>query len=307
MKQNFIGWLAVCLIAMPALAETPTSTTAVEAKVMDVKVLSIRNPATYAGIQLGDVLQRTIRLSVPAQDELNENSLPLKGLQRDGIELRQWQVSSETESGRKVYTLVFDYQVFASPGKPLQLQLPAERIAFNSGAVTELPAWRFWLMAQLPDRLQPAKPTVIAQYPPTLQPTLMTQRALGVSLLLALLGSLVLLYRNADWGWLPMMNGDFARAYRQLKRLQATADSRKQATLVIQQAFNARFGQQMLSSHVREFVAQQPSFQPLESQIHAFFVQANAVLYGGQLPAAETYLQQCKSLTRQLRDCERRV
>lgn len=274
---------------------------------MDVKVLSIRNPATYAGIQLGDVLQRTIRLSVPAQDQLNENTLPLKGLQRNGIELRQWQASSEAESGRRIYTLVFDYQVFASPGQPVQLQLPAERIAFNSGAVAELQAWRFWLMAQLPDRLQPAKPTVIAQYPPTLQPTQMVQRALGVSLLLALLGSLVLLYRNADWGWLPMMNGHFARAYRQLKRLPATADGQKQAALLVQQAFNASFGQQMLASHVPVFVVRQPVFQSLQSQIDAFFAQANAVLYGGQLPDAGEYMQQCKTLTRQLRDCERRV
>jgi mxaA protein len=307
MKQNLFGWLAVCQISMPPFAETPAPATAVEAKGMDVKVLSIRNPASYAGIQLGDVLQRTIRLSVPAQEQLNENSLPLKGLQRQGIELRQWQVSSEAESGRKIYTLVFDYQVFASPGKPVQLQLPAERIAFNSGAVAELPAWRFWLMAQLPDRLQPAKPTVIAQYPPTLQPTQMVQRALGVSLLLALLGSLVLLYRNADWGWLPMMNGHFARAYRQLKRLPATADGQKQAALLVQQAFNASFGQQMLSSHVPEFVARQPVFHSLQSQIDAFFAQANAVLYGGQLPDAGEYMQQCKTLTRQLRDCERRV
>lgn len=271
MKQNLFGWLAVCLMAIPAFAETPPATTVVEAKGMDVKVLSIRNPASYAGIQLGDVLQRSIRISVPAQAQLDENSLPLKGLQRQGIELRQWQVSNKAESGRKIYTLVFDYQVFASLGKPVQLQLPAEHIAFNSGAVAELPAWRFWLMAQLPDRLQPGKPTVIAQYPPTLQQTDITQRWLGVSLMLVLVGALVLLYSNADWGWLPMMNGHFARAYRQLKRLPATADGQKQATLLVQQAFNASFGQQMLASHVPEFVARQPVFQSLQSQIEVFF------------------------------------
>jgi len=298
MKQIFLGWLASCVIAMPAFAEAPVPVDA-------VKVLSIRNPASYAGIQLGDVLQRTIRLSVPAQDQLHENELPLKGLQRNGIELRQLQVNSELQSGKKIYTLMFEYQVFASSGKPVQLQLPAERMTFSSGTA-ELPAWRFWLLAQLPDRLQPAKPTVIAQYHPALQQTDITQRWLGVSLLLALIGALVLLYRNADWGWLPMMNGHFARAYRQLKRLPATSDGQKQAALVIQQAFNDRFGQQMLASHVPTFVAQQPVFQPLESQIKAFFVQANAVLYGGQLPTAE-YLQQCKTLARQLRDCERRV
>jgi mxaA protein len=265
MKQIFLGWLAVCLIAMPAFAETQVS-----AQPAGVKVLSVQNPATYAGIQLGDILQRTIKLAVSAQDQLNENNLPLKGLQRHGIELRQLQVNSAPQAGKKVFTLVFEYQVFASAGKPVQLQLPAEHIVFNSGAVAEIPAWRFWLMSQLPDRLQPAKPTVIAQYHPLLKPTEGIQRWLAVSLLLAVAGSLVLLYRNADWRWLPMMNGNFARAYHTLKRLPATSEGQKQATLVIQQAFNERFGQQMLASHVPAFVAQQPVFQPLESQIQAF-------------------------------------
>ncbi|WP_124551922.1 hypothetical protein [Methylophilus methylotrophus] len=302
MKKIFLGWLAVCLIGMPAFAETQVTKT----QPVGVKILSVQNPATYAGIQLGDVLQRTVKLSVSAQDQLNENDLPLKGLQRHGIELRQLQVSKELQAGEKRYTLVFEYQVFASSGKPMQLQLPAERIVFNSGAVADIPAWRFWLMSQLPDRLQPAKPTVIAQYHPLLKQTEGMERWLAVSLLLSVVGSLVLLYRNADWRWLPMMNGDFARAYRQLKRLPATSDGHKQAALVMQQAFNDCFGQQMLASHVPAFATQQPVFQPLESQIKTFFVQANAVLYGGQLPTAE-YLQQCKTLARQLRDCERRV
>lgn len=303
MKQIFLGWLAVCLIAMPACAETQDA----KAPPAEIKVLSVQNPATYAGIQLGDVLQRTIRLSATAQDQLNENDLPLKGLQRNGIELRQLHVSSDMQSGKKLYTLLFEYQVFASSGNPVQLQLPGERITFNSGAMVELPAWRFWLMAQLPDRLQPAKPTVIAQYHPNMQPTEMVQRWLGVSLLLALTGSLILLYRNANWHWLPMMNGHFAQAYRQLKRLPANAEGQKQASLIMQKAFNARFGQQMLASHVPAFVAQQPEFQSLESQIQAFFVQANAVLYDGQQDGAVEYLKQCMALTRQLRDCERRV
>ncbi|HWU66946.1 MAG TPA: hypothetical protein VNZ84_08045 [Methylophilus sp.] len=303
MKQIFLGWLAVCLIAMPACAETQDT----KVQPAEIKVLSVQNPATYAGIQLGDVLQRTIRLSATAQDQLKENDLPLKGLQRNGIELRQLHVSSDMQSGKKLYTLLFEYQVFASSGNPVQLQLPAERITFNSGAMVELPAWRFWLMAQLPDRLQPAKPTVIAQYHPNMQPTDMVQRWLGVSLLLALTGSLILLYRNANWRWLPMMNGHFAQAYRQLKRLPANAEGQKQASLIMQKAFNARFGQQMLASHVPAFVAQQPELQTLESQIQAFFVQANAVLYGGQQDGAVEYLKQCMALTRQLRDCERRV
>lgn len=295
MKHIFLWWLTACLTSGLALAEAQPTT---------VQVVSVHNPALYAGVQIGDVLQRSVKLAVAANDQLVENDLPLKGLQRNGVELRQIQVENRSQGSKKIYTLAFDYQVFASSGKPVQLQLPVEKITFSSGATYELPSWRFWLMAQLPDRLQKAKESVIPQYRPALLDTQTLQRMLVLSLALAVVGSLVLLYRNADWT-LPMMKGHFAQAYRKLKKLPTNAAGQKQAALIVQHALNQRFGQQMLSNHVAEFVAQQPAFKPLEQEIHQFFAQANAVLYAGQATQAAAYLQQCKALTRQLRDRER--
>ncbi len=296
MKQIFLWWLMAALCPGLAFAETQAA-----------KVLSVQNPASYAGIQVGDVLQRTIQVSVAANDQLNDNNLPLKGLQRNGVELRQLQIDSRKQGDQQIYTLVFDYQVFASSGKPVQLQLPVEQLTFKSGATAELPSWRFWLMAQLPDQLQKARQSVVAQYRPALLDTQTPQRGLLISLLLAVIGGLVLLYRNSDWTLLPMVNGHFARAYRKLKKLPANADGQKQAALIVQDALNQRFGQQMLASHVPQFVTQQQGFKPLEQELYAFFAQTNAVLYGGQVADAASYLKQCKTFTRQLRDCERGV
>jgi mxaA protein len=302
MKQIFLGWLIACVCPSLVYAETAAAQGQEQ-----VQVLSVQNPASYAGIQIGDVLQRTFRLLVAAGDQLNDSKLPLKGLQRNGVELRQLHVTSEKQGGQQVYTLVFDYQVFASSGKPVQLQLPAEQLTFNSGATVSLPSWRFWLVAQLPDQLQKAKPSVIAQYPPALLDTQTPRRGLALSLLLAVVGGLVLLYRHADWNLLPMGKGHFSRAYRKLKKLPANAEGQKQAALLVQDALNQRFGQQMLAKHVTEFTSQQPAFKPLEQELRAFFAQANAVLYSGQTSDAAAYLQQCKTFTRQLRDCERGV
>jgi mxaA protein len=302
MKQIFLGWLIACVCPSLVYAETAAAQGQEQ-----VQVLSVQNPASYAGIQIGDVLQRTFRLSVAAGDQLNDSKLPLKGLQRNGVELRQLKVDSHKQGDKQVYTLVFDYQVFASSGKPLQLQLPAEQLTFNSGATAELPSWRFWLLAQLPDQLQKAKQSVIAQYPPALLDTQTPQRGLALSLLLAVVGSLVLLYRHADWSLLPVGRSHFSRAYRKLKKLPANEQGQKQAALLVQDALNQRFGQQMLAKHVTEFISQQPAFKPLEQELHAFFAQANAVLYSGQTSDAAAYLQQCKTFTRQLRDCERGV
>jgi mxaA protein len=306
MKQIFLGWLIACVCPGLVYAETAAAQVQ-ELAQKQVQVLSVQNPASYAGIQIGDVLQRIMRLSVAAGEQLNDSKLPLKGLQRNGVELRQLKVDSHKQGDKQVYTLVFDYQVFASSGKPLQLQLPAEQLTFNSGATAELPSWRFWLMAQLPDQLQKAKQSVIAQYPPALLDTQTPQRGLAVSLLLAVLGGLVLLYRNADWNLLPVGQSHFSRAYRKLKKLPANEQGQKWVVLLVQDALNQRFGQQMLAKHVPEFLSQQLGFKPLEQELHAFFAQANAVLYSGQTSDAAAYLQQCKTFTRQLRDCERGV
>lgn len=301
MNRLILGALVIGLQVTPVLAGTQAP-----AKTAVATQISIRNPAHYAGIQLGDILQRTLQVSVAQEDQLNEGSLPLKGLLRNGIELRGLHVSSQAQGSQKRYTLVFDYQVFASSGTPVQLQLPAEQISFNSGKVAQLPPWRFWLMAQLPDRLQVAKTSLLPQYRPSQRDTRVAQQGLVASAFLVLLGSLMLLYRHADWAWLPIMNGPFARACRQLKHLPATREGEKQAALLLQGAFNQRFGQQMLASHIADFVADAPGFRALQREIETFFEQSSQVLYGASSTAA-AHLPGWKIFARQLRDCERSV
>ncbi len=305
MKQILTaGWLLCVLMTTAWAGGTAPAVTA-------PNVIQVQNPPTYAGIRLGDVLRRSLQVETDAGDTLETASLPLKGLQRQGVELRQVTVHQQAKAGKTRVTVDFEYQVFASPGQPAQWQLPTETLAFSHGGHVALPAWRFWLMAQLPDRLHPAKPTLIAQHKAPFADTAAAQRGLQGSLLLAAVGLLVLLYRNADgrWlpSWLPMMNGHFARATRTLKGLPATAQGQKQASLVLMQAFHAQFGQHMLASQVEAFVQQQPAFQSLLPQISQFFVQANAVLYGQPAPDAAAYLLQCRQLARQLRACERRL
>lgn len=314
-------FFSMCLISLvwitPVKAEPPVagnvasppavSQTEIQADTQTVQVLHIQNPPHYAGIQLGDVLQRRITLSAPAAFTLDSSKLPLKGLQRNGIELRQLQVTHASQGGNTLYTLTFEYQVFASSGQPVQLQLPAEQLVFSGSGPVTIPAWRFWLMAQLPDRLQPAKPTLLGQRPPQFLETQTMRQGLVASLVLTLLGGLLLLYRNASWAWLPVLNGPFAQAYRRLQRLPATQTGATQAALIMQQAFNQHFGQQMLASHVPAFLAQKPTFTDFATQIQQFYAQSNTLLYDGQMPALAEYLQQCKALTRHLRSCERGV
>lgn len=272
-------------------------------------MLALKNPAHYSGIQIGDILQRTITISVNSPYQLVRTSLPIKGLNRQGIELRDLAVDSTQASGKTIYHITFSYQVFANTGKPVQLQLPAERIQFSGGptdTTMTMPSWRFWFSALLPDKLLKAKASVIPQYKPTLLDHTHYDRWLLAGLLSVLSGLAGLLYVNAEGAaWLPWMNGAFARASRQIKKLPATPAGQKQAALLLQQAFNTSWGVNVLTSNVSELLAQRPRFQPLEAEIKAFFTQAGALLYAGQPSQPEVFMQQTTVLSRRLRDCER--
>ncbi|MDP8567491.1 hypothetical protein [Methylophilus aquaticus] len=272
-------------------------------------MVALKNPAHYSGIQIGDVLQRTITIAVEKPYQLVRTRLPIKGLNRQGIELRDIEIESTQAAGKTVYQIAFSYQVFANTGKPIQLQLPAERIQFSGGptdTTITMPSWRFWFAALLPDKLLKAKASVIPQYKPSLLDHTQFDRWLLAGLLSMLTGLAGLLYVNAAGAnWLPWMNGAFARASRQISKLPATADGQKQAALLLQQAFNTSWGVNVLTSNVSELLTQRPHFQPLEAEIKVFFTQASALLYAGQSGQPGTFLSQMNTLCRQLRDCER--
>lgn len=272
-------------------------------------MLALKNPAHYSGIQIGDVLQRTISIAVDSPYQLVRTSLPIKGLNRQGIELRDIEVKSTQASGKTIYQIAFSYQVFANSGTPIQLQLPAERLLFAGGGADTtitMPSWRFWFSAQLPDKLLKAKASVIPQYKPSQLDHTQYDRWLVAGVLSMLAGLAGLLYVNAAGAsWLPWMNGAFARASRQISKLPATPAGQKQAALLLQQAFNTSWGENVLSSNVSKLLAQRPRFQPLEAEIKAFFTHAGALLYAGQTGQPEAFMQQITTLSRRLRDCER--
>lgn len=300
MKKHLTTWL-LCLslssLTLPLYAASTAS------------ILSLHNPAHFSGIQIGDVLQRSVTIETGSTDQLVRNSLPIKGLNRDGIELKDITVERDNRSGKALTHITFSYQVFAHSSKPVQLQLPAEHITFSNGqseTAVELPSWRFWLSALLPDKLLKAKSSVIPQYKPSLLDHAVYDRWLLVSLCSALLGCMGLLYVNAAGArWLPWMNGAFARASRQIKKLPDTPAGQKQAALLLLQAFNSSLGSNLMANNVPDFLAQKPRFQPLAGEINAFFSQANTLLYGNQASVPNSFMREVNILSRRLRDCER--
>lgn len=279
------------------------------------KIISVSNPTSTYGIQIGDKLSRKIVLEVPTPFKIADSALPKKGRKNKGIELVDVNVTIEQQKEQTLYTLHLSYQPFTSHGKPEVLHLPAENLGLTGGAemtTLEIPAWGFWLSPMVAGNIQVAQKNL----QPEIRPPMVDVSAhklrltLFASMLVASL--LALIYLNADGNWLPFMGGAFAKAHRQLKRLAKsskakTATHEKQALVYVHQAFNQHYGANMFARDIERFVAKHASFKKVKAEIVQFFDASNQSLYAVEPRNSQKIIADLALLSKQLRDCERGV
>ena len=295
-----IGLVSLMLFTSMALAQNS-----------DVKILSMSNPKNSNGIQIGDVLNRTFDVEVDSVYQLPKSSLPMKGENRSGIELRDINVQMTKHGDKNVYTIALSYQVFASAAKPVVMALPDEHLALIGGGAKalsiDIPAWRFWYSPLVAEGITNAKDNLQPQAKPPLIDLKLHQTRLWISLALLVMGLLSLVYVNADKRWLPFMNGAFAQAHRNIKKLKNTQASSKNAFMYMHQAFNKIYGANLFATNLDEFLITHPKYQKLSGEIRKFFELSNRALFASQHASDTQFLQSLIALSKRLRDCERGV
>lgn len=304
------------------------------------KILNTINPSKSVGVQIGDLLTREIEIEVAKPYQISKNAFPVKGTNKDGIELRDIQVETKTSDEKFTYKIRLSYQVFSYSDKPTIQQLPTERFAITpsqqsannqtagnqaannqSASFLEIPTWRFWQASLVPTGIKNAKENVQAQYKPTLIDSRPHLLALITSVILLIMGAIGLVYINADKQWLPFMNGAFAQAHRKIKKLlknkkQDKAGEQK-ALLYMHQAFNKIHGANLFASDVDAFILANPAYASMKTEIIHFFERSNAALFSdkqgseqnasGQYKHSTAHISALIALSRALRNCERGV
>ncbi len=305
MKQSMLQLTLPYLLAISCLL-TAMQGFANEA---EVKVRSLINPMHSNAIQIGDVLERTIEVEVSAAYQLPKTSLPMKGENRNGIELRDIVVQTTKSGDSVIYKISLSYQVFASAAKPVVMQLPEEHFSLIGGTKAlsiDVPVWRFWYSPLVAEGISNAKAHMQPQVKPSPLSLKPYYTRLWTSLGLLVIGLLGLVYVNADKSWLPWMNGAFAQAHRQIKKLGNEQTSDRHAFMHMHQAFNKLYGENLFASELDKFFAAHPKFLKMQAEIVQFFAQSNATLFGPHTSSGSE-LQQLKVLSKRFRDCERGV
>jgi hypothetical protein len=278
-----------------------------------IKVRTIE-PTRDVGYTAGDILSRTIVLEAPKSLQLIETSLPIAGNDKkrqgrgSGIEVREVTLNKSTSLDSNIYTLHLTYQVFTSSIVARPASLPAEFVKFGGKGESldfRIPSWSF--------RISPLAvygSVVVERDMSTFRGPLLLDATRQYQVLWGLLGLLAisalgLLYVLGTYTWLPRMGRPFARAYRDLKKLPATAEGLSQGVVRLHQAFNATAGGSVFDT--ASFVSIRPAFTPATSDIDRFFNLSRTVFFEPGTPHgiegdAMTWLRQ---FCRRCRDCER--
>lgn len=276
----------------------------------EVKIIRLTNPAASNGVRIGDILQRVVEVETPDGVQLAKTSLPLKGDNRNGIELRDISVERLKVDGYQHYQIAISYQVFANANYPVVMQLPAEHFALTGGAHAlsiDIPAWHFWYSPLVSAGIKNAKGQLQPQYKATLLDLNIHHNRFVMSLVALIVGALGLIYVNADKRWLPFMGGVFAKAHRRIKQLPKKQATEKVALMYLHQAFNQAYGANLFANEVDVFLERHPKFVKLKTEIHGFFNESNAILFGQHQNNQAHYVKELAKLSKRLRDCERGV
>jgi len=262
------------------------------------------------GIQMGDVMERKLVIETTQPYQLSKSSLPVKGVSRDGIELSDINFTSTTQGDKTIYDISLRYQVFISASAPVVVQLPEEEFALNGGPKAlsvKLPAWRFWFSPLVVANMDSAKENLQPQLKPSLIDTRTHQAFLALSIALLIIGMVGLIYINADRRWLPFMNGAFAQAYRNIKKLPRNAVQEKMALFYLHQAFNKVFGGNLFAGGIGSFVEAHPEFAKVKKDIESFFDQSNKSLFANDAGDSAQLIGDLIEFSKAMRDCERGV
>lgn len=274
----------------------------------DARLLRLVNPSQSISIHIGDVLERKIEIEVQQPYQLSRNALPLKGSNQLGIELADIEVDTSQREQKTIYTIALRYQVFANAHTPGAMQLPAEEFALTGGPKAlsvRVPAWRFWFSPLVAANVSYAKESLQPQYRPALVETGEHRARMAFWLALFITGLFGLIYINADGRWLPYMNGAFAQAHRNLKKLPKTRDGERAALFCLHQAFNRVYGASMFAGDIAAFLQAHPRFFRLKAEIASFFERSNRSLFDDQDHDSAQFINDLTVLGKILRDCER--
>ena len=287
-RNAFIHLFTVCLMCFSHYLYAEIKLPSVDDQYVELK---LEDPTRDAGYVVGDILNRKITLTIRKPYQLIDESLPIIGYEHrykgqvSGIELSAINKKTTVNSDSETHVLDLSYQVFKTGrvAKPAALRAEIVRLR-NTENIKEVVEYR---IPSFSFRISPL--SVIGQvkldeemYPFTPPLTLDNSKVmLMIKILVVVLGLalLGLLYILGTHAWLPRMGAPFAKAYRDIKKMNESPEGIKQAVSRVHASLNKTAGASLFSNNLDAFLVKKPSFAPAKQEIEQFFGLSHQVFF----------------------------
>lgn len=263
------------------------------------------------GYHVGDLVEREVIVHAPEGFVLDEATVPRPGARGKALELRHVSRRSEAESGGTRHRLQLTYQVFVSPTEVRTLEIAPFSLGFKGEGREQglrIDAWPVTVSPLVPVDVSPRNG--LGEMRPDVAPPLIdtrpSQRRLLVygAVLLLCLAYLAQVYVALPW-W-GRRKRPFANAWRRLGGLPANAPApeRRAAFQRVHEALNQTAGEVLFEQGVDRFVAAQPRYAGLRTELLAFFRHSRREFFAEGDPA-EDDSRWLVEFCRKCRDAER--
>ncbi|HSI60253.1 MAG TPA: hypothetical protein VLA16_22030 [Ideonella sp.] len=285
------AWLPALLLGALLPAATPAQTARAEAD----------EPRAF-GYTVGDLVQRRVRLELPAGQRLDPASLPAVGGRGKPLELRSVMLQGDE------LTLV--YQVFLSPPEARTLEMPPVTLSITGGPRVEelrVDAWPVTVAPLMPPEVSPRRGLgeLRPDAPAPLIDTSAARRRLAVYTGIAALLLLYLAHVYLALPWWARQRRPFGLAWRALGSLPAapTTEQRREAWERVHGALNHTAGEVLFEPGLERFIAAHPRFERLRGELQQFFRRSRAEFFGGAAAADDgawlrTFCRECRDVER---------
>lgn len=314
--RHLLLTLLFALLPLPTLAIDSQLLPDVKSGIVSIKTI---DPVKRVGYTMGDVIEREVVLTIRAPYKLIETSLPIVGYEKRyrgqviGVELKAISHKKEEHDGYTTHYINLAYQNFTKTVVAKNIALGPEYLnLINTNNSKDLVKYRIPLLNVNVSPLAVfGQVKVENNMSPLLEPLQMSseqeQKALKTALVVLAVSLLGLLYILGQHAWLPRMGGNFAKAYRTIKKLPDSGDRLKLAVSAVHKALNQTAGLTIFNDNQDIFLADHPNFYAIEPELKQFFALSRQVYFepDANHGLGENPAQWLLTFTRHCRDCER--
>ncbi|MGB1086050.1 MAG: hypothetical protein ACPGU8_00655 [Methylophilaceae bacterium] len=268
--------------------EDPRKYPDVDPNFASVKVI---DPEQRVGYTVGDLLNRTVVVTIKKPFQLIEESLPIVGYEKRyrgqllGMDLNKISFLKQDEKELSTYTIELEYQIFTNnvvakpafvtadyyriidpkrPDEVFKLRIPELTVAISPIAI-------FGDIKVENDMSGYRGP--ILKNP---QPTLKELKTAGVVLLTF---TFILIYIYSRFTWIPKQNRYFSYTYRKFKKTSATKENLEALLKALHDSFEKTLNQTMFLENTHQLYQQNRAFKHIDDEISIFFQISRAAFF----------------------------